>query len=114
MRTAITIGVEHKTGKTSLIYGPELPEVDQVKEIKKLPQRSSHDKFSRIEIWESSAGVIKSLKFSTPEDDLKQKEIRRAQEAEHKANLERIAAKDSGESEAKPDHKPKAKESSKK
>lgn len=108
MRTAITVGIEHGSGKASVIHGSEIGLMDQIREFKKLPARSSHDKFSRVEIWDSSSGIIKSLKFSTPEADLKRKELITAQEAEHAAHLEKLAEKDSGKAEAKPEDKPKA------
>lgn len=61
MRTAITIGIHHGGEKTSLISGTEISVGEQLARFRKLPaDRQPHDKFERIEVWESDSGKVKS------------------------------------------------------
>lgn len=63
MRTAITIGVGHDGKTTELLHGAEVPINEQVSEIKKLAANPAHEKFSRVELWESGFGIAKRIKF---------------------------------------------------
>lgn len=66
MRTAITIGIEHGGKKASLMFGPEVGIDDQYSEFKKLPEESQvHEKFERVEVWESDSGCCRYRGFLT-------------------------------------------------
>lgn len=60
MRTAITIGI--KSGKTTLLCGPEISIGEQVARFKKIPQ-PENDEFDRVELWESGFGISKAVKL---------------------------------------------------
>lgn len=68
MRTAVTIGYEHGSGKAHLITGPEVSVADQRAAIKSLGDKKTHRLFSAVEVWESS-GISKWRSFDKESED---------------------------------------------
>lgn len=65
MRTAITLGYEHGSGRAVLVSGPDIP-ITQQRETLKAIAGKAHALFSQIEVWDSS-GLTKWRRFEHPD-----------------------------------------------
>lgn len=66
MRTALTIGYEHGSGKAVLVRDSATPFSDQRAGLKAL-QSATHPMFQRIEVWSSDRGLVKRKEFERGE-----------------------------------------------
>lgn len=63
MRTAITIGFTHE-GEVELLTGTEVSNAQQREILRHAP--AQHERFARVEVWESDRGMTRSRKFGRP------------------------------------------------
>lgn len=98
MRTAITIGIHHGGEKTSLITGAEVSVSDQLAGFKKLPEQNQpHEKFERIEVWESDSGKVRSRTYITKKAFDDREASLKKQREEHEKAKDEEAKRNKGE-----------------
>lgn len=66
MRTAITIGIHHGGEITELLEGVTTSIEEQRKRFKAARAAETHDRFERIELWESGTGCSVIHRFREP------------------------------------------------
>lgn len=69
MRYAITIGFKHGCGTPEVITGPNVPIGDQRAAMREARQLPHHEKFQRIELWDSSQGRIARKRLGQPVEE---------------------------------------------
>ena len=84
MRTAITIGVLHGSGKTELIHGENIPLREQLASFKKSALYETDEKYSELKIFTSDEGIVKRSKFQTKIQQVKLESVKAETEAKHK------------------------------
>ncbi|HKP93450.1 MAG TPA: hypothetical protein VJS88_06105 [Chthoniobacterales bacterium] len=80
MRTAITLARKHGEKHSVVVCGPEVPVQVQITEAKRFAAAAGkvHPEYAEVELWTSSEGRIKLLKFGKPGERAPM-EIRREQ-----------------------------------
>ena len=66
MRTAITLGIHHGGEIVELLAAAPTPLDEQRRAFKALRAAESHEKFERIEFWDSGAGCVLRHRFKGP------------------------------------------------
>lgn len=67
-RSAITIGHPHNGGALVVVHGPGVPIQDQKDRIRAHNVSREHPEFSRVELWTSDSGRIRTYKFRKPSE----------------------------------------------
>ncbi len=66
MRTSITLGIIRDEGGTELLAAGETPIEEQISQFKEARQSRFHDKYERVERWESDRGRVQYHDFEAP------------------------------------------------
>lgn len=62
MRQAITLGIRHE-GVVELLHGPDTPIEEQRQQFRGFRKTTAHPEYSEVQLWDSSAGRKKVVKF---------------------------------------------------
>lgn len=83
MRTAITVATQHN-GVVGFLSDTTVPIDEQKKAIKAMKGLREHPDFSLVQLWDSAAGVVSTVRFGKPGSSPEQPEPAEEKPADEK------------------------------